>query len=82
MNTLKAFFAKYSITTHSLVAFTFAVIAAYNQVPQFHDYVLALYTHAPLWLRHLVETVIAVVMWYWRGRAEWTPEQRAQLNGK
>lgn len=76
MNSIKVFLTKYSITTHSIVAFAVLVTTAYYQVPQFHDYVLQLYGVLPAGLRNFIGVVIAVVAWYWQGRKPWTDAER------
>lgn len=76
---IKKFFAEHSITTHSLVVFTIGIVTAYNQVPQFHDYVLQVYGHFPVGLKNFIEAVVAVVAWYWTKRPVWTAAQRAAM---
>ena len=79
---VKKFLAEHSITTHSLVVFTIGIVTVYNQVPQFHDYVLQAYGHFPAGLKNFIEVVIAVVAWYWTKRPVWTAAQRAAMTDK
>lgn len=81
MDKIKKFLASYNITTHSIVAFCGVMVLAFHNVPQFHDLVLAVWQHVPKGAKEAGEAIVAVVAWYWKGRKEWTPEQRQKLEG-
>jgi hypothetical protein len=78
---IKTFFAAHTITTHSIVAFCVVMVTAYNQVPVFQTYVLHLYASTPVWLHNLLEAILAIVAWYWRGRPIWTTTERKEMAG-
>jgi len=82
MDKIKKFLAAHSITTHSVVAFCIAMVECYHNVPQFHDFVLFVWGKLPNEGRAGAEALIAAIAWYWKGRTQWTPEQRAQLTGE
>lgn len=68
MDKLKQWYQSHTQLTHYLAAaFTF-LIAAFYQVPQFHDLVIQVYGHFPVWGKQLVVTAIALYGFYRNGQ--------------
>lgn len=67
MQTIQGFLARYSITTHVIVASLASLVGAYYAVPQFHALVLAIYAAFPSWLETLVSTGLALYFYYRSG---------------
>ena len=68
MDKIKQWLASHSITTHTVAVIAAGAIAAYQDVPAFHDFVLSVYAHIPNGLHNAVTAGIAVYMWYRRGQ--------------
>jgi hypothetical protein len=64
MTTLKAFLAKYSITTHSLVAAFATLILLYNAVPAFHSLVVSAYSATPAWFHSIAAAGFGIWAFY------------------
>jgi hypothetical protein len=64
---MKAFLAKYSITTHTLVVCTLFLIGAYHAVPAFQALCLQLWGIIPASVKVGISGIGALVMWYWNG---------------
>lgn len=68
MNTIKAWFNKYKISTHSVVVAVGVLVGAYAEVPVFHQLVLSVYGALPKWAEELAAAAIAVYTWYRNGQ--------------
>jgi len=69
---IKDWLASHSITTHTVAVAIAAVITVYEQVPEFHDFVLAVYAHIPNGFHSVITVALAIYAWYRRGQ---TPPQ-------
>lgn len=67
MNTLQAFFAKYSATTHTLAAVFASLVVAYAEVPAFHAFVANAYAHVPAGAQSAVLAAFGLYTWYRNG---------------
>ena len=64
MEQLKAFFAKYSITTHSLAGAVATLTLLYASVPAFHDLVVSAYSASPAWVHKVVAAGFGILAFY------------------
>jgi hypothetical protein len=64
MDKIKAFLAKYSITTHSLAAGVAILVTLYASVPAFHDLVVSAYAAMPSWAHKVVTAAIGIWAFY------------------
>jgi hypothetical protein len=64
MNQIKAFLAKYSITTHSLAGAVATLVLLYSAVPAFHDLVISAYSAMPSWAHKVVTAAIGIYAFY------------------
>lgn len=71
------FLKKYNITTHTVVAAIIFLIGAYHNLPAVHAFAVTLWAHVPAIAKEGLSALAAIVMLYWQGRKEWTPEERA-----
>ncbi len=65
---IKTWFASHDITTHTVAVLFAIAMAAYTEVPQFHDLVLSVYNAIPLHGQNLIATALALYAWYRRGQ--------------
>jgi hypothetical protein len=64
MTAIKAFLAKYSITTHSLVGAVVTLTVLYNAVPAFHSLVVSAYSATPAWFHSIAAAVFGIWAFY------------------
>lgn len=67
-NKIQTWFKSRDITTHTVAVVMAFLVAAYFQVPEFHDLVFGAYGHFPQWLKELITTGIALYIWYRKGK--------------
>ena len=53
--------------THIVAVGIATIVTLYENVPQFHDFLISIYTAIPHGFQTVVTTAIAVYMWYRRG---------------
>lgn len=61
---LKAFWAKHTITTHSLVGAVVTVTMLYSAVPAFHDLAVSAYGAMPAWAHKVGAAVFGIWAFY------------------
>ena len=64
MDWIKAFFAKHTITTHSLAAAVLTLTTLYAAVPAFHDLVVSAYSHTPSWFHQVATAALGIWAFY------------------
>lgn len=61
---LKAFLAKYPVTTHSLAGAVGTLAFLYAMVPAFHDLVVDAYQLTPSWFHKVAAAAFAIYAFY------------------
>ena len=64
MNWLKQFWAKHTITTHSLAIGVAALVTLYAQVPAFRELVTEAYAATPAWFHKVGAAALGVWAFY------------------
>ncbi len=64
LNWLKEFWAKHTITTHSLAVGVATLVALYSAVPAFHDLVYGLYSDSPAWAHKVIAAGVGIWAFY------------------
>jgi len=81
MDKVKKFLAQYNITTHTVAGAVVFLIAAYHNSQAVHDFAWHIWVMIPTTAKEAATAVASIVMLYWQGRKEWTPEERAKELG-
>ena len=68
MDKIKSWYQSHTQLTHYAAAVITFLIAAFYQVPQFHDLVMQAYGVFPHWAKQLVVTAIALYGFYRNGQ--------------
>lgn len=76
MNPLEKFWANYPVAAHALAGILASLIAAYGEVPVFHDFVNQLYHALPAHAQTVATVAIALLLWYKQNRKTWSLDQR------
>jgi hypothetical protein len=61
---LKAFWAKHTITTHSLAVAVVTLATLYAAVPAFHELVVSIYVTMPPWAHQIVTAAAGIWAFY------------------
>ena len=64
LDMIKAFFAKYSISTHTLAAAVATLVTLYAAVPAFQSLVDQGYAATPAWFHKVILAVVGIYAFY------------------